>query len=167
MKSTLLTMIVVGLALSSVSLAAESAQPQNADEEEVRRVIEYSIGWAVEKDFDKMFAVWAHDKELYHHWLTSTSTTRGFDEFAAHAEVWRDPKFKGTTFKFRDLDITFSQSGDVAWYSCHLDDENEWNGQPASWLNVRWTGVLEKREGDWVIVQMHFSYGVEAGTGED
>jgi len=25
-------------------------------------------------------------------------------------------------------------------------------------LNVRWTGVLEKRDGRWLIMQMHFSY---------
>jgi hypothetical protein len=38
-----------------------------------------------------------------------------------------------------------------------LDDINEYKGNPASWVNVRWTGVLEKRAGNWVIVQMHFS----------
>ena len=48
-------------------------------------------------------------------------------------------------------------SGDVAWYHARLDDYNEWQGQPANWEDVRWTGVLEKRDGRWVIVQMHFS----------
>jgi len=49
----------------------------------------------------------------------------------------------------------------VAWWYCMLDDINEWDGQPASWENTRWTGVLEKREGKWVIVQMHFSFAKE------
>jgi hypothetical protein len=26
---------------------------------------------------------------------------------------------------------------------------------------VRWTGVLEKKEGKWLIMQMHFSFPVE------
>jgi hypothetical protein len=34
----------------------------------------------------------------------------------------------------------------------------EWNGKPSCWKDTRWTGVLEKREGRWVIVQMHFSF---------
>ncbi|MFH1699086.1 MAG: nuclear transport factor 2 family protein [Candidatus Zixiibacteriota bacterium] len=55
-----------------------------------------------------------------------------------------------------------SQSGTVAWFSTILDDINEWNGQPANWINVRYTGVLEKREGNWVITQMHFSYDADA-----
>jgi hypothetical protein len=46
----------------------------------------------------------------------------------------------------------------VAWFYCILDDVNEWKGQPASWMNTRWTGVLEKRKEKWVIVQMHFSF---------
>jgi hypothetical protein len=28
----------------------------------------------------------------------------------------------------------------------------------ASWENTRWTGVVEKRDGRWVIVQQHFSF---------
>ena len=42
-----------------------------------------------------------------------------------------------------------------------LDDMNEWKGQPANWENTRWTGVTEKRDGKWVIVQQHFSFAVE------
>jgi hypothetical protein len=29
---------------------------------------------------------------------------------------------------------------------------------------VRWTGTLEKRDGKWVIVQMHFSFSTEQMT---
>ena len=29
--------------------------------------------------------------------------------------------------------------------------------RPASWEDTRWTGVLEKRDGRWVMVQQHFS----------
>ncbi len=39
-----------------------------------------------------------------------------------------------------------------------LDDINTWKGLDFSWRNIRWTGVLEKREGQWKIVQMHFSF---------
>jgi len=66
--------------------------------------------------------------------------------------------FKATDFAIRDLRITFSESDTVAWYSCYLDDHGEWNGQPGGWDNARWTGVVEKRNGKSVTVQMHFSF---------
>ena len=141
--------------------AAEPDEPYPPEYEEVKRVIEYSIGWADEKDFEKMFSVWAQDEHLYHHWLTSKSTTHGFAEFKAHAKSWEDPKFKGTTYEFRDLEITFSRSGDVAWYSCRLDDCYEYDGKPGCVENVLQTGVLEKRDGRWVHVLMHGSYPVD------
>ncbi len=148
------------IAVGVLSAARAESSPQS-DYDEVKRVIEYGIGWAVEKDFDKMFSIWAHDERLYHHWLTSSSTTHGFAEFEAHAESWKDPKFKGTTSEFRDLEITFSKSGDVAWYSCRLDDCYEFDGTPGCVENVLQTGVLEKRDGKWVHVLMHGSYPVD------
>jgi len=46
---------------------------------------------------------------------------------------------------------------DVAWYSATLDDLGEWDGKALGDKDIRWTGVLEKREGKWMIVQMHAS----------
>jgi glyoxylase-like metal-dependent hydrolase (beta-lactamase superfamily II) len=157
----LLCLVVCASISASVNSAAEPDRERHPEYEEVKRVIEYSIGWAVEKDFDKMFSVWAQDEHLYHHWLSSKSTTRGFAEFAEHAKIWEDPKFKGTTYEFRDLEITFSRSGDVAWYSCRLDDCYEYDGKPDCVENVHQTGVLENRDGRWVHVLMHGSYPVD------
>ena len=73
------------------------------------------------------------------------------------AQSLRD-EFKATDYAVRDLRVNFSRLGDTAWYSCMLDDHAEWKGQPTGWDNARWTGTLEKRDGKWVIVQMHFSF---------
>jgi hypothetical protein len=69
-----------------------------------------------------------------------------------------DPRFKATSFDVRDLRITFARSGEVAWFSAMLDDLATWDGKPGGWKDTRWTGVLEKRGGTWVIIQMHFSF---------
>ena len=84
--------------------------------------------------------------------------TRGFEEFKKGEKFWGNPDFKAIKYDIRDLKISLSKTGDAAWFYCVLDDINEWKGEPANWLNTRWTGVLEKRERKWVIVQMHFSF---------
>jgi ketosteroid isomerase-like protein len=75
-----------------------------------------------------------------------------------NSEIFKNPDFIYKRHQLKDLKITLSNSGDVAWFFCILDDMNEWKGKPANWENTRWTGVLEKRNNNWVIVQQHFSF---------
>ncbi len=154
--SVMAAVLVCLLAFAPVMTAAEEPTP---DREAVKRAIEQSIGWAIEKDFDAMFGLWADD--LFHFWLTSDSQVVGLENFKAYAERWRDPEFRGTRFEFRDLRIVFSASGDVAWYSCFLDDCGTYRGKEFCTEDVFQTGVLEKRSGRWVHVLMHGSYPID------
>ena len=125
----------------------------------VHQVINDSIGWALTKDKERLFDIMAQDADLFIFHPDSRSTIVGFEAFRQLAErAWMSDAFKATDFAIRDLRITFSESRTVAWYSCYLDDHGEWNGQPGGWDNARWTGVVEKRNGKWVTVQMHFSF---------
>jgi ketosteroid isomerase-like protein len=140
-------------------LKAKAAAESPDEHAAVKKAIEQSIGWAVEKDFDAMFRLWADD--LFHFWLFSQSQVVGLEDFKKYAEVWKDPDFRGTRFEFKDLRIVFSRSGDVAWYSCFLDDCSSFKGQESCLKDVFQTGVLEKRDGRWVHVLMHGSYPVD------
>ena len=64
---------------------------------------------------------------------------------------------KGYTITEKDTHIVLSKSGDVAWYSQLLDTCLETKGEPFSLEGFRHTGVMEKRDTDWVIVQSHIS----------
>jgi hypothetical protein len=129
------------------------------DREEVERAIHDSIGWALTKDVDRLFSIVARDDDFFIFHPDSASTIVGFNAFKSLGEkVWLKDDFKATDYAIRDLRIKFSGLGDAAWFSCMLDDHAEWKGQPTGWDDCRWTGILEKREGHWVIVQMHFSF---------
>jgi ketosteroid isomerase-like protein len=149
----------VFLCLLALGPATAAAGEPTTDREAVKAAIEQAIGWAIEKDFDGMFRLWGDD--LFHFWLTSDSQVVGIDDFKKYAEHWRDPEFRGTRFEFRDLRIVFSASGDVAWYSCFLDDCGSYKGQEFCTENVFQTGVLERRDGRWVHVLMHGSYPID------
>ena len=130
-----------------------------ADREEITKVIENSIGWALEKDFDLLYSCFVQDSTFFIYHPDSASTIYGFEAFRNHAErIFGNDKFKATGFEVKNLQIVFSDYGETAWYSCLLDDFGEWDGQPFAWNNCRWTGVLDKRKGKWVIAQMHFSF---------
>jgi ketosteroid isomerase-like protein len=122
----------------------------------IEKSIHNSIGWAKNKDFKLLYSVIANDSD-YIEVDPGPGLIKGISAFKKNEVFWGSPDFKAIRYEIRDLKISLSHSGDVAWYYCVLDDINEYKGKPAAWINVRWTGVLEKRDDQWVIVQMHFS----------
>ncbi len=126
----------------------------------IEKTIKDVIGWAKSKDFELLYSIIANDSD-YLEVDPDSGLIRGFSEFKKNEVFWGSPDFKAIRYEIRDLIINLSEKGEVAWFYCILDDVNEWKGQPASWMNTRWTGVLEKRKEKWVIVQMHFSFAKE------
>jgi len=149
----------LAIAAAIVSCAKESPRSPAAEREEIARVIGNSITWALDKNSDLLFNSVAQDSSFFIFHPDSASTIVGFDAFKKMVnDFFMQDGFKATGSSIRDMRINISNSGDVAWYSAILDDFGEWNGKPTAWRNTRWTGVLEKRDGRWVIVQMHFSF---------
>lgn len=123
----------------------------------VEKTINNSIGWVKTKDLRLLYSIIANDTN-YMEVHPNNRVVKGFKDFTKAESFWMNPDFKAIRYEIKDLKINFSKSGDVAWFFCMLNDINEWKGQPASWENTRWTGVLEKRNNSWIIVQMHFSF---------
>jgi len=133
-----------------------------AEKAKIEKVIKNSIQWVLTKDTTLSYGCFFLDSSLFWFSPDNAGTMKGSDNFKKLTEeVFMNPKFRGVRSDFKEMRIDLSHSGDCAWWSCYLDDFNEWDGQPANWENVRWTGVLEKIEGEWKIRQMHFSYSLE------
>jgi hypothetical protein len=139
------------------------AKAKTTDEKAViAKVIRDSILWALTKDVAMQQDAMAHDEDLYIIWTGSTHITSGWTEHEKSFETWLDPRFKAVRTEVRDLVIHLSRSGDVAWFFANLDDVVSWDGKVSRFgEGLRWTGVLEKRDGHWVIVQMHASLPVD------
>jgi hypothetical protein len=127
----------------------------------IEKVIDISIGWAMDKNLDLLYSSVAQDSSFFIYHPDSKSTIVGFEAFTKLSPFWMSSDFKATHYKIWDLRINLSRSGNVAWYSCMLEDCAEIKGEPGCWEDTRWTGVLEKRDGKWVIVQMHFSFAAD------
>jgi ketosteroid isomerase-like protein len=152
--------VVVGISLFISCAQAPTEEQIEAEREVVARTVSSCLGWFKNKDFDLLFSVVANDSNYISVRPTGT-VLKGYDEFLKSAEIFKNPKFTYVRHELKDLTINFSRSGDVAWFYCILDDINDWDGRPANWENTRWTGVVEKRDGKWVIAQQHFSFAAE------
>lgn len=156
--------VIALAALFLGSCAVSTSHDRQADMEAITKAVHTSIEWAVpDKDFESLYSVLAQDDRLFVFHPNAAGTVIGFPAFKEMTEgLFMNPDFKATGSDIRDLRIDISEGGDVAWYSCLLDDYGEFKGQPYAWKNARWTGVLEKRDGAWRIVQMHFSFASDA-----
>lgn len=157
MKTALVLMVALGVLAGCVP--EKPAVDRAAETAAVEKAIRSSIEWAIDKDTAELYGTVARDSSFFIFHPDSASTIVGFDAFKNLVEsFFMLPEFKATGSEIKNLRIDLSRGGDVAWWSALLDDFGEFKGRPTAWVNTRWTGVLEKREGRWVIVQMHFSF---------
>jgi hypothetical protein len=180
MRNGFTSIVICCLVFSAATAASETLPEQAASEKggqvsgaytynnvsnpqdelaEIEKVIRASIEWAVKgKDTVLLYSSVINNGELFYFSTNSTGTIAGFDEFRHLTENFfmRDD-FKALRVEIKDFRISMSPTMKTAWWACNLDDHNEFQGKPANWENVRWTGVLEKIDGKWRIFQMHFS----------
>ncbi len=149
--------LLLGLLIAVASLAAAPAD-ESPEKTAIAKVIDDSIGWFATKDFDRMVAAFADDAEFFIFHPGSKSTIRGAEAFREYSQFFHDPDLVYAEHEIRDLRINTSPARDAAWFSALLDDCSTYKGEKSCWKDCRWTGVLEKRGGRWVIVQMHFSF---------
>lgn len=144
--------VIVWLVFAGLLVGDEAS-----DREQIAAVIEDSVAWFKTKNFDRLFEIFPEDPNLFLFQPSSRSTVVGGKAFRENSALWRDPGNVYLRHEIRDLRINLSASGTVAWWSAILDDCGSYGGQEVCWKDCRWTGVVEKRSGKWVIVQSHFS----------
>ena len=92
--------------------------------EKITASIHNCIGWAKNKDLKVLYSVIANDSD-YVEVDPNPGLILGIDQFRQNEAFWMSPNFKAIRYEIRDLKISVSLSGDVAWFYCMLDDINE------------------------------------------
>ena len=128
------------------------------DRQLIEGTVTDSIAWALTKDRARLESIIAHDDDYFSFHPNGLTGVHGYAQFESGFDLWMDPRFEATRTDVRDFRSHVSSSGDVAWFSAILDDCYIWDGEPGCWKDTRWTGVLERRDGRWQIMQMHFSF---------
>jgi ketosteroid isomerase-like protein len=149
-KGSILVVAAIAFAIAFPGCQGpRETNPQGSNEEAViTKVIHDSFGWAFTKDRALFERIFARDEDFFTYYPDSKSTVVGWSQFQKNLDIWMDPRNKAISYDIRNLKLHLSRSGSVAWFSAIVDDAGEWDGK---------TGVIEKRENQWVIVQQHMS----------
>jgi len=78
-------------------------------------------------------------------------------ESAAESMKKQFESYEDSKVTSRERSVKVHKSGEVAWFSELWDVSGKAQGQPYALEGMRVTGVLEKRDGNWVVVQWHAS----------
>lgn len=134
----------------------ETMSNQTSPEAAVEAAIEQFFHAMDTQNLSLMERLVAHDANMVHIGTDEEEIWRGWEE------LWQatEEQFEGLVSyeaSIRDLTVNVARSGDVAWYAHLLDARITSNGRTVMWEGARFTGVFERRDGRWRMVQTHVS----------
>lgn len=149
MRLTFLCLMTALMASACVSLAADD----QAAEAAVRALVRANA----EKDIQTLSRLMAHDADI-------TSYTIGGRKYVGWPDFERDMQeefHSATTIEIPIRELKVWTKGDVAWYVMEVDyirTVARGSEPQRALLPLRETGVLERRNGEWVLLSWHESF---------
>jgi hypothetical protein len=164
MKKIFLLMIVVvvsGIPACKKASQEEKKKDFDAEKKAISLVLEkYRIAHESE-DLSLVRKVWASDSDIIVIGTSGDEMFRGWDEINEALKKQFDEQDE-TFITVREEDIKVNAEGNTAWFSEILAYNYIANGKATSLEGLRFTGVLEKRDSIWLIVQSHISVPAKA-----
>ena len=118
-----------------------------------------------DEDMETFEEIIAHDPEMV---VIGTDTSEyivGYEPFKK-ARKQQFESFENIEFNVQERAVQLAETGTVAWFTEVYDVFLMAQDQPVSLDDIRVSGVMEKRDGAWVIVHLHTSVPVRGQAAE-
>lgn len=133
-----------------------SAQQIEKEKEAVALVLEKYVIANERQNIDLVHEVWASEADIVVFGTNSDEKIIGWEDIKNTMQRQFNT-FEETYISVRDQNIKVNKFGCTAWFSEVVNYNYIYNGEAKSFEGLRFTGVLEKKDGDWFIVQSHMS----------
>jgi ketosteroid isomerase-like protein len=148
-------------ALSSaiVMLLIISCAPQvdiEAERAMVKSVVDQFAQVFETEDLELFSRIMSHDEDMVNFGTDAAERWVGWNVLK-ESMLQQFASFENSQLSVNAQVIKVHESGNTAWFSQVTDWNFVVQGEPVSIKGVRMTGVLENRNGNWVIVQFHGS----------
>ncbi|HPX33989.1 MAG TPA: DUF3225 domain-containing protein [Bacteroidales bacterium] len=108
------------------------------------------------QDINLIEEIWSPDETIISFGTERGERLVGFSQIKEVVQRQFDT-FSETFITPANQVIEISDDGKTAWFSQMMNYNFILNGEPYSFRNLRYTGVLVKNEGKWKLVQTHMS----------
>jgi len=137
-------------------VAEEPVVDVEAEKVAVKTVLDEWIHCFETEDMESVSKIIAPDDDLVVFGTDAAEHFIGWEPFKESLQNQFDAA-ENVDASIREEVVKVHKSGEAAWISCLLDMEVTSLGESFSLEGMRLTGVMEKRNGNWVIVQLHVS----------
>jgi len=158
--------IIIALAsIVALSGCEEPKETINIQDEltAVENVLEKYVIANENQDFSLIEQIWAGDDNIILLGTDSHEKYIGWKSIKMAIQS-QFKEFEDTYISITDQKININSCGDIAWFSEFLNYNFIYHGRAMSFEDIRFTGVLEKRDGTWLLVQGHVSIPADTGA---
>ena len=168
MKKTILLLLLLPLLALQFCDCPEDEAKYNPDKDlsAIRTVLEkYTIARENE-DITMIEEVWSNNEDIILIGTDSDENYVGWDQIRKAVQK-QFGSFESVLISITDQKIHTDMDGRTAWFSQTLNYNFIYNGEAMGFEGIRSTGVLQKQEGKWNIVQVHLSVPIEVGIDQE
>ena len=167
-KLRLLLASFVLIAMAACQPGGESCPEVDIEKElsDIRSVLEQYELARENEDFATVEQIWAPDNDIILFGTEGDEQMVGIDEIRK-AMSRQFNELENTLINISEQKIKLGKDGHIAWFSEVLDYNFIYEGENMVFEGIRFTGVMEKRDGHWKLVQGHLSVPYEAELEEE
>lgn len=166
MKKSILLLLIPLLALQFCNCPEEEQYNLEEDLSAIRTVLEkYTIARENE-DINMIAEVWSNNEDIILIGTDSDENYVGWEQIKKAIQK-QFGSFESVLISITDQKIHTDMDGRTAWFSQTLNYNFINNGEAMSFEGIRSTGILQKQDGNWQIVQVHLSVPIEVGIDEE
>jgi ketosteroid isomerase-like protein len=108
------------------------------------------------QDMEMIEEIWCPSEQIVSFGTVSNEKMVGWSAIRNAVES-QFSRFSDTYISYRDQIIEINETGNTAWFSEIINYNFIDDGEAHSYEGLRYTGVLVKKEGKWLLVQTHMS----------
>ncbi len=154
-KNALLLMLGVFILFGCNQPQKEEINIEN-EKDAIKLVLEKYASANENQDMGLIEDIWCPSERIVSFGTVSGEKMIGWAEIKTAVQNQFDA-FSNTFISYNDQIIEVNKTGNTAWFSEIINYNFILDGKAHSYEGLRYTGVLVKKEGKWLLVQTHMS----------
>jgi len=131
----------------------------------IETVLEQYVVANEEQDFNLISKIWKADEDIIMIGTDSDERLIGWNHIQKAIQN-QFSSFQSTFISVSDQIIRINETGNTAWFVEHLNYNFIYKEEAMSFTGIRFTGVMEKKDNVWMLVQGHLSIPAEVEMNE-